>query len=108
MLTLALSLLGSLPGGGRLDEVVDAEVVLARVLEDGEALAAHVLLRGRDPQVGDGSHGLSTERSVGYCIGRLSNMERVVFHAADVFGQNAPLLLTESCRSPTPTSLDPA
>ena len=26
------SLLGSLPGGGRLDEVVDAEVVLARVL----------------------------------------------------------------------------
>ena len=35
------------------------------------ALAAHVLLLGRDPQVGDGSHGLSTERSVGYCIGRL-------------------------------------
>ena len=61
----------SLPGGGRFDEVVDADVVLARVLEDGEALAAHVLLRGRDPQVGDGSHGLSTERSVGYCIGRL-------------------------------------
>ena len=43
------------------------EVVLARVLEDGEALAAHVLLRGRDPQVGDGSHGLSTERSVASC-----------------------------------------
>ena len=103
------SLLGSLPGGGRLDEVVDAEVVLARVLEDGEALAAHVLLRGRDPQVGDGSHGLSTERSVGYCTGRLSNMERVVFHAAEVFGQNAPLFLTgSSCRSPTPTSPAPA
>ena len=33
---------------------VDAEVVLARVLEDGEALAAHVLLRGRDPQIGVG------------------------------------------------------
>ena len=65
------SLLGSLPGGGRLDEVADAEVVLARVLEDGEALAAHVLLRDRDPQVGDGSHGLSTERSVGHCTGRL-------------------------------------
>ena len=32
-----------------LDEVVDAEVVLSRVLEDGEALAAQVLLRGRDP-----------------------------------------------------------
>jgi hypothetical protein len=102
------SLLGSLPGGGRLDEVVDAEVVLARVLEDGEALAAHVLLRGRDPQVGDGSHGLSTERSVGYCVGRLSNMERVVFPAAEVFGQNAFLFLTGSCRSPTPTSPAPA
>ena len=53
------ALLGSLSGGGRLDEVVDAEVVLPRVLEDGEALAAHVLLRGRDPQIGDGFHGLS-------------------------------------------------
>ena len=74
------------------------------VLEDGEALAAHVLLRGRDPQVGDGSHGLSTERSVGYCIGRLSNMERVVFHVAEVFGQNARLSRTEPCRSPTRTS----
>ena len=41
--------LGRLSGGGRLDEVVDAEVVRSRVLEDGEALAAHVLLRGRLP-----------------------------------------------------------
>ena len=40
------ALLGSLSGGGRLDEVVDAEVVLARVLKDGEALAAHILLCG--------------------------------------------------------------
>ena len=40
------ALFGSLSGGGRLDEVVDAEIVLARVLENGEALAAHVLLRG--------------------------------------------------------------
>ena len=31
-------------------------------------------------------------------------MECVVFHAAELFGQNAPLFLTESCRSPTPTS----
>ena len=38
--------LGSLSGGGRLDEVVDVEVVLLRVLQDGEALAAHVLLGG--------------------------------------------------------------
>ena len=58
--------LGSPSGGNRLDEVVDAETVLARVLENGEALAAHVLLRGRDPQVADGSHGLSTRRGVRY------------------------------------------
>ena len=43
----------------------DAEVLLARVLETGEALAAHVLLRGRNPEVGDGSHGLSTETRFG-------------------------------------------
>ena len=43
------ALLGCLSGGGRLDEVVDAEVVRSRVLEDGEALAANVLLRGRNP-----------------------------------------------------------
>ena len=59
------SLLGSLPGGGRLDEVVDVDVVLLRVLQDGEALAAHVLLRGRDPQIGDGPHGLSMECGFG-------------------------------------------
>ena len=57
--------LGSLSGGGRLDEVVDVEVVLLRVLQDGEALAAHVLLRGRDPQIGDGLHGLSMECGFG-------------------------------------------
>ena len=34
--------------------IVDAEVVFACVLEDGEALAAQVLLRGRDPQIGNG------------------------------------------------------
>ena len=55
-------------GGGRLDEVVDAEVVRSRVLEDGEALAANVLLRGRNPQIGDGLHGLSMECGFGYCI----------------------------------------
>ena len=53
---------------GRLDEVVDAEVVLSRVLEDGEALAANVLLRGRDPQIGDGLHDLSMECVFGYFI----------------------------------------
>ena len=35
-------------GGGRLDEVVDAEIVRSRVLEDGAALAASVLLGGRE------------------------------------------------------------
>ena len=91
----APALLGGLSGGGRLDEVVDAEVVLARVLEDGEALAAHVLLRGRDPQVGNGSHGLSTERSIRYFIGQMRYPERVLFPAADLFGQNARFSRTE-------------
>ena len=54
-------LFGSLSRGGRLNEVVDAEVVFACVLEDGEALAAHVLLHGRDPQIGNGFHGLTME-----------------------------------------------
>jgi hypothetical protein len=51
------ALLRGLPGRRRLDEVVDAEVVRTRVLEDGQALAAQVLLRRRDPQVRDGLHG---------------------------------------------------
>ena len=50
------ALLRGLSGGGRLDEVVDAEVVRTRVLEDGQALAAQVPLRRRNPQVGDGLH----------------------------------------------------
>ena len=33
------------------------------VLEDGETLAAQVLLRGRDPQIGNGFHGLTMEYS---------------------------------------------
>ena len=55
------ALFGSLSSGGRRDEIVDAEVVFACVLEDGEALAVHVLLRGRDPQIGNGFHGLTME-----------------------------------------------
>ena len=43
------ALFGSLSGDGGLDEWVDVEVVLARVLENGEALAARVLLRCRNP-----------------------------------------------------------
>ena len=42
--------------------------VLPRVLQDGEALAARVLLRGRDAQIGDGLHGLSRKYGVGHCI----------------------------------------
>ena len=62
------ALFGSLSGGGRRDEIVDAEVVFACVLEDGEALAAHVLLRGRDPQIGNGFHRLPMECVFGYFI----------------------------------------
>ena len=40
------ALFGILSTGGRFDEIFDAEVVFACVLKDGEALAAHVLLRG--------------------------------------------------------------
>ena len=85
------ALFRSLSRGGRLDEIVDAEVVFACVLEDGEALAAHVLLRGRDPQatVLRPDHGIAT------------------FHATKLFGQNVHLFLTEPCRPLTPTSLAP-
>ena len=49
-------------------EIVDAEVVFACVLKDGEALAAHILLRGRDPQIGNGFHRLPMECVFGYFI----------------------------------------
>ena len=52
----------------RLDEIVDAEVVFACVLEGGEALAAQVLLRGRDPQIGNGFHGLTMKYGFWYFI----------------------------------------
>ena len=85
--------------------LVDADVVVACVLEDGEPLAANILLRGRDPQIGDGLHSLSMECGFGYFSGQIRNLERVVFHATELFGQNARLFLTAPCRSPTPTSL---
>ena len=53
---------------GHFDEIVDAEVVFACVLEDCEALAAQVLLRGRDPQIGNGFHGLTMEYGFWYFI----------------------------------------
>ena len=62
------ALFGSLSRGGRLDEIVDAEVVFVCLLEDGEALAAHVLLRGRDPQIGNGFHGLTMKYGFRYFI----------------------------------------
>ena len=81
-------LFGSLSGGGCLDELVDAEVVLARVLENGEALAAGVLLRGRDSQRGDGSHDLSikTRFRLLYLTGTEHGIG--VFHMTEVSGQN--------------------
>ena len=77
-------------------------------LEDGEPLAAHVLLCGRDPQIGDGFHGLSMECGFGYFSGQIRTMERVLFPATKLFGQNVRLCLTAPCRSPIPTSLAPA
>ena len=37
----------------------------------------------------------------------MGNMECIVFHAAELFGQNARFSRTEPCRSPTPTSPRP-
>ena len=71
-------------------------------LEDGEALAAHVLLRGRDPPRGDDFHGLSMKCGFGCFIGQIRNMKHVLFQAAELFGQNVRLFLTALCRSPTP------
>ena len=58
-------------------------------------------------RLGDGLHGLSMEVVFGCFIGQIRNTERVMFHAAELFGQNGRLCLTESCRSPTPTSPAP-
>ena len=77
-------------------------------LEDGEALAAHVLRRGRNPPRGDDFHGLSMKCGVGCFIGQIRNMKRVLFQAAELFGQNVRLCLTAPCRAPTPTSHAPA
>ena len=59
-------------------------------------------------RLGDGLHGLSMEFVFGCFIGQVRNTERVMFPAAELFGQNGRLFLTEPCRSPTPTSLDPS
>ena len=72
------ALFGSLSRGGHLNEIVDAEVVFACVLEDGEALAAHVLLRGRDPQIGNGFHGLIME--YGFLVFYLTDMNHGMRH----------------------------
>ena len=53
-------------------------------------------------RLGDGLHGLSMEFVFGCFIGQIRNTERGMFHAAELFGPNGRLFLTESCRSPTP------
>ena len=56
-------LVPALPRGGlRLDEAVDGEPLLPRVVEDGELLVGQVLGTGRNPQVGDRFHGPATKR----------------------------------------------
>ena len=46
----------------------EGDACLGEGIEDGEALAAHVLLRGRDPQIGNGFHRLPMECVFGYFI----------------------------------------
>ena len=43
-------------GGGRLDELVDLEAVLAGVLKDGETPPLHVLAGVRNSEIADGFH----------------------------------------------------
>ena len=50
-------------GGG---EIKAARFSAIRLLSG--ALAAHVLLSGRDPQIGNGSHGLTIKYGFGYFI----------------------------------------
>ena len=58
-------------------------------------------------RLGDGLHGLSMEVVFGCFIGQIRNTERVMFHAAELFGQNWRLCLTESCRSPDANGFPP-
>ena len=46
----------------------EGDACLGEGVEDGEALPAHVLLRGRDPQIGNGFHGLTMEYGFWYFI----------------------------------------
>ena len=59
---------GSPSRGGRLDESSMRKSCLRALLEDGQALAAQVLLRGRGPQIGNGFHGLTMEYVFWYFI----------------------------------------
>ena len=45
------------------------------------------------------------ECGFGYFIGRMRNMECVVFHAAELFGQNVRFFLTEPRRFPAAAGL---
>ena len=45
-----------------LDEAVDGEPLLSRVVEDGELLVSQVLGTCRETQVGDGFHGPGYEK----------------------------------------------
>ena len=56
-------------------------------------------------RLGDGLHGLSMEFVFGCFIGQIRNTERVMFHAAELFGQNVRFFLTEPRRSPAAAGL---
>ena len=72
------ALFGSLSRGGRLDEIVNAEVVFACVLEDGEALAANVLLRGRDPL--DRQQFSRPDHGIRFLVFYITDTEHVIRH----------------------------
>ena len=60
----------------------------------------------KDPPAARGFHRMPRRDRFGH--ERCWHRALAMFPAAELFGQNAPLFLTESCRSPTPTSPAPA
>ena len=103
------TLLGSLPGGGRLDEVVDVEVVLfARTPGWRGAGCSRPAAGSRPADRRRSSRPCPWNAASGSLSDRCGAWNALLFPATEVLDQNDPLFLIESCRSPTPTSPAPA